>query len=328
MGQQSSIMVRKPRPAPSRIVSYKSSPSQMEVNNTLIGTAETSGSGLFSTIHLNPGEAVIAIQKPLLLIAENQALHRVCANCFTEMGEGVELKPCSDCGVVKFCCDGCEKLSKSEGFHKTECLSLKSRKPFEHSRAQISAQAITNTACAFSNCRSQKAALNCTSCKAVNYCDKHCQLLDHAFHEEQCKNIQAQSLGSSLNKILPTAVRSTIQLASNPTTLTRDSPFMELMSNEDELRKSQLKWDDILLQAHATTNLLQWKPEFVKFAIDALCRVNISPLASNVMTWLTSIYSYRPMRFGSSLISAMAQLDFVLIPYWHARTTVVIQMQL
>lgn len=247
----------------------------MDISYTRIGTANGLGNGLFSTVNLNPGDSIVVIQKPLLLIAENQALHRVCANCFLEAGEGVELQPCSSCGVVNFCCDDCERLSlKSEGSHGAECVLFKSRKPFEHSRTQISAQAVTNTSCAYSNCRSKKATVNCIGCKAVDYCSKKCQDLDHSLHEKQCKAIQSQSLGNSLNKVLPTAVRGIIQLVSNPAALAKDSPFMDLASHEDELRRVQSKWDDISLQAHAVVNLLQRKPEFVKYALESLCRLS------------------------------------------------------
>ncbi|KAB8292132.1 hypothetical protein EYC80_007875 [Monilinia laxa] len=275
MGQQTSTIVYKPHPTASRIARHKRESSKMDLNRTNIGTTKNLGNGLFSTVDLNPGDTIIVIQKPLLLIAENQATQRVCANCFVEAGEGVNLDPCSICGVVKFCCNDCEKSSlKSEGSHKAECVFLKSKKPFEHSRAQISAQAITNNACGYSKCRSEKAAVNCPDCKAVNYCDKKCKDMDHLFHEQQCKNIQSQSLGSTLNKILPTAVRATIQLISRPSSLAKNSPFMELISHEDKLRKDQSKWDDILLQAQAVTNFLQYKPEFVKYALESLCRLS------------------------------------------------------
>ncbi|TGO55513.1 hypothetical protein BCON_0091g00290 [Botryotinia convoluta] len=247
----------------------------MDINYTIIGTAKDLGNGLFSTVDLDSGGSIIVIQKPLLLIAENQALHRVCANCFLEAGEGVELRPCSSCGVVNFCCDDCEKLSlKSEGSHGAECVLFKSRKPFEHSRAQISAQAVTNTACAYSNCQLKKATVNCIGCKAVNYCGKKCEDLDWPHHEKQCKAIQSQSLGNSLNKMLPTAVRGTIQLVSNLAALAKDSPLMDLASHEDDLRSVQSKWDDISLQAYAVVNLLQQKPEFVKYALESLCRLS------------------------------------------------------
>ncbi|RAL66390.1 hypothetical protein DID88_006081 [Monilinia fructigena] len=49
---------------------------------------------------------------------------------------------------------------------------------------------------------------------------------------------------------------------------------MELISHEDKLRKDQSKWDDIQLQALAVTNLLQYKPEFVKYALESLCRLS------------------------------------------------------
>ncbi|QSZ32902.1 hypothetical protein DSL72_002483 [Monilinia vaccinii-corymbosi] len=200
----------------------------MDLNRTTIATSTTLGNGLFSTVDLHPGDAIIIIHKPLLLIAENQATQRVCANCFVEGGEGVNLEPCSQCGVVRFCGDDCEKSSfKPEGFHKAECgfLGSKNQNPFEHSQAQISAQAITNPA-------------------------------------------------SAMKNMLPTAVRATIQLVSRPSTLAKDSPFMELISHEDELRKNQSKWDDILLQAHAVTNFLQLKPQFVKDAVESLCRLS------------------------------------------------------
>ncbi|KAI9650985.1 hypothetical protein NHQ30_001022 [Ciborinia camelliae] len=247
----------------------------MDVNNTTVSKVKNFGNGLFSTVNLNPGDAVIIIHKPLLLIAENQALQRVCSNCFVEGGEGVELESCSSCGVVRFCCNACEKSSlKSEGSHKAECVFLKSKKPFQHPRAQISTQAITNTACGYSKCRSQKATMNCIDCKAVNYCDNNCKDLDRASHEQLCNDIQSQSLGLTLNKILPTAVRATIQLVGHLEFLAKDSAFMELSSHEDELRKNQSKWDDILLQAHAVTKLLQRKPEFIKYALESLCRLS------------------------------------------------------
>ncbi|ESZ94350.1 hypothetical protein SBOR_5259 [Sclerotinia borealis F-4128] len=283
MGQQTStIVVKAPRPSASRIVNHhhhhhlpQGLSSQMDVNNTKIGTAEKLGNGLFSTLDLNPGDPIIIIHKPLLLIAENQALHRVCANCFIEGGEGIDLEPCSSCGVVRFCSNACEKSSlRSEGSHKSECAFLKSQKPLEHSRAQISAQATTNTACGYSKCQSRKTTISCIGCKALNYCDKKCEDKDRSFHEQQCKDIQSQNLGFTLNKILPTAVRATIQLISHPKTLAKDSAFMELSSQEDELRKSQSKWDDILLQAHAVTSLLKWKPEYVKYALESLCRLS------------------------------------------------------
>ncbi|TGO88098.1 hypothetical protein BPOR_0184g00080 [Botrytis porri] len=247
----------------------------MDINHTIIGTAKDLGNGLFSTVDLNSGDSIIVIQKPLLLIAENQALHRVCANCFLEAGEGVELQPCSSCGVVNFCCVDCEKLSlRSEGSHGAECDLFKSRKTFEHSRSQISAQPVTNTAFAYSYCRSKKVTVYCIGCKAVNYCGKKCEDLDRSHHEIQCKAVQSQSLGNSLNKMLPTAVRGTIQLVSNPAALAKDSPLIELASHEDDLRNVQPKWDDISLQAHAVVNLLQQKPEFVKYALESLCRLS------------------------------------------------------
>ncbi|KAF7854721.1 hypothetical protein EAF04_010290 [Stromatinia cepivora] len=242
----------------------------MDVNHTRIGTANDLGYGLFSTVNSNPGDSIIIIHKPLLLITENQALHRVCANCFVERGEDVELQPCSNCGVVNFCCDGCEKSSlKSEGSHRAECAFLKSRTSFEHSRAQASNQAKINTACGYSRCRSKQATITCR-CKAVNYCDKKCENLDRSFHEQQCKDIQSQSL----NRILPTAVRATIQLVSHPASMAKDSSFMELSSHRDDLEKNKSKWDDILLQAHAVINLLQLKPELANYALESLCRLS------------------------------------------------------
>lgn len=278
MGQQTSTITDKPHhPSASRIVLCNKSPIQMYVNHTKIGTTEDQGNGLFSTVNLNPGDSIIIIHKPLLLIAENQALHRICAECFVEGGEGVELKPCSGCGVVRFCCDDCEKSSlKPEGSHKAECAFLKSSKPFEHSRAQISAQAVTNTLCGYSECRwPKKATINCRGCKAVNYCSMKCEIMDRSFHEQQCKSIQSQSLGLSLNKILPTAVRATLQFLGHPTALAKASALRGLSSHEYDIRKNQSKWDDTLLQAHAVIKLLQLKPEFIRYALEALGQVNI-----------------------------------------------------
>ncbi|EDN92019.1 hypothetical protein SS1G_07881 [Sclerotinia sclerotiorum 1980 UF-70] len=219
----------------------------MEINHTRISADNDLGYGLFSTVNLNPGDSIIIIYKPLLLITENQALHRVCANCFVERGEDLELRPCSKCGVVNFCCDGCEKSSLKSGSHRAECAYLKSRKPSEHSHAQTSDKAEINTACAYSRCRSKKATLTCPGCKAVNYCDEKCENLDRSFHGQQCKDVQSQNS----NKIFPTAVRATIQLISHPVSITKDSSFMELSSHRDDLEKNNSKWDDLLLQAHA-----------------------------------------------------------------------------
>ncbi|PQE04341.1 SET domain protein [Rutstroemia sp. NJR-2017a BBW] len=98
----------------------------MDLNVTRVGATPTYGYGLFATSDLNRGDVILSICNPSLLTVENQALNIVCGFCFAEAGDDVQLHPCSQCGIMKFCSDVCQAAALSpEGSHHRECFCLR-----------------------------------------------------------------------------------------------------------------------------------------------------------------------------------------------------------
>src|SRR4051812_2992280 len=98
----------------------------MDLNVTRVDATPTYGYGLFATSNLKSGDVVLSIRSPSLLTVENQALNIVCGFCFAEAGDDVQLRPCSQCGIMKFCSNFCqEAASTAEGPHHLECFCLR-----------------------------------------------------------------------------------------------------------------------------------------------------------------------------------------------------------
>ncbi|KAM3074885.1 hypothetical protein ACMFMG_008298 [Clarireedia jacksonii] len=98
----------------------------MDLNLTRIEATTTSGYGLFATSNFESGDVVLSIRNPYLLAVENRALHFVCGFCFAEADEDVDLQPCTQCGIIKFCSNSCqEAASMSGGTHQLECFCLR-----------------------------------------------------------------------------------------------------------------------------------------------------------------------------------------------------------
>jgi hypothetical protein len=98
----------------------------MDLNITRVDSTPSYGYGLFATSDLKSGDVVLSIRNPSLLTVENQALNIVCGFCFTEIGNDVQLQPCSQCGIVKFCSSSCQESALTpEGPHHWECFRLK-----------------------------------------------------------------------------------------------------------------------------------------------------------------------------------------------------------
>lgn len=70
------------------------------------GPSPGSGTGLFASKDIQPGETVVMIQKPFVAVLDTAQLETKCSGCLgahVNRQEEVELKACTGCRVVKYC---------------------------------------------------------------------------------------------------------------------------------------------------------------------------------------------------------------------------------
>lgn len=70
------------------------------------GPSPGSGTGLFASKDIQPGETVVLIQKPFVAVLDTAQLESKCSGCLgahANRQEAVELKACTGCRVVKYC---------------------------------------------------------------------------------------------------------------------------------------------------------------------------------------------------------------------------------
>ncbi|CAG8976284.1 hypothetical protein HYALB_00011769 [Hymenoscyphus albidus] len=77
------------------------------------------GNGLAASKPLDPGDLIVQIPSPYLLVVEKEALDRVCSYCLHETPLS-SLKRCSSCKIVRYCTPTCQK-EDWKLIHKREC---------------------------------------------------------------------------------------------------------------------------------------------------------------------------------------------------------------
>lgn len=102
-----------------------SNASKTEVRPSSIG-----GRGLFATQHLEPGDVIIALDRPLITALDDSRIKDTCAWCFswTELpvlsGAGINqaltVSWCTGCKKVKYCGKNCQSRAWKAG-HKQQC---------------------------------------------------------------------------------------------------------------------------------------------------------------------------------------------------------------
>ncbi|EPE36391.1 SET [Glarea lozoyensis ATCC 20868] len=94
----------------------------MSLNHTKRIKDPLLGHGLVSTEALEPGDRIIQIKDPYLIVVEKDALDRVCSYCLAE-NDISALKRCTGCKIVRYCSSTCQK-SDWKLIHKSECPVL------------------------------------------------------------------------------------------------------------------------------------------------------------------------------------------------------------
>jgi hypothetical protein len=89
----------------------------MDVNHSAIVECGHYGNGLAAKCDLEPGQVIIQITNPLLLVVEEAALGTVCAQCLFQSDH---LKKCTGCQVVQYCSKDCQRAAW-KSTHKGEC---------------------------------------------------------------------------------------------------------------------------------------------------------------------------------------------------------------
>jgi hypothetical protein len=92
----------------------------MSINHTHKINSPLTGNGLATTRALVPGDLIISIPSPHLIIVEQSALSRICSYCMTEAAETSNLKRCTSCKIVNYCSPACQKADWKL-VHKKEC---------------------------------------------------------------------------------------------------------------------------------------------------------------------------------------------------------------
>ncbi|KAI9838683.1 MAG: hypothetical protein M1819_004997 [Sarea resinae] len=99
--------------------------------NTYRAPSPGTGAGLFASRDLAPGEVVLSIARPLLVIPDSARLKETCSNCFAWLPrsaigsrghhlDDVTLKTCTGCRVVGYCSKDCQTQAW-KSHHKHEC---------------------------------------------------------------------------------------------------------------------------------------------------------------------------------------------------------------
>ncbi|OJJ71851.1 hypothetical protein ASPBRDRAFT_125353 [Aspergillus brasiliensis CBS 101740] len=89
------------------------------------------GRGLFASTDIAVGEEVLHIPVPFVAVLDTEHLGDVCSGCFGQRQleeEGIALKGCRGCGVVKYCDKTCQAKDWKLG-HSLECSIYQQLKP-------------------------------------------------------------------------------------------------------------------------------------------------------------------------------------------------------
>ncbi|GLA68307.1 hypothetical protein AtubIFM55763_003376 [Aspergillus tubingensis] len=89
------------------------------------------GRGLFASTDIAVGEDVLHIPVPFVAVLDTEHLGEVCSGCFGQRQleeEGIALKGCRGCGVVKYCDKTCQAKDWKLG-HSLECTIYQKLKP-------------------------------------------------------------------------------------------------------------------------------------------------------------------------------------------------------
>ncbi|KAI3004319.1 hypothetical protein CBS147346_5005 [Aspergillus niger] len=89
------------------------------------------GRGLFASTDIAVGEEVLHIPVPFVAVLDTEHLGEVCSGCFGQRQleeEGITLKGCRGCGIVKYCDKTCQAKDWKLG-HSLECSIYQNLKP-------------------------------------------------------------------------------------------------------------------------------------------------------------------------------------------------------
>ncbi|KAH8591943.1 hypothetical protein B0O99DRAFT_259171 [Bisporella sp. PMI_857] len=89
----------------------------MDFNHTAVARYPKLGNGLKATRDLAPGDDIVRIDEPYLIVVEKAALNLVCSQC---LHEKEKLQRCTGCKVVYYCSRACQSIAWRGG-HKLEC---------------------------------------------------------------------------------------------------------------------------------------------------------------------------------------------------------------
>ncbi|TEB31963.1 SET domain-containing protein, partial [Coprinellus micaceus] len=94
---------------------YRALPLTLEIRTT-----KETGRGLYSTTNYRPGDVIFSV-KPHVAALSLSHLDGYCSSCFG-VGDGVDLKRCTGCKIVRYCTPACQ--TRDWTFHKHECNAL------------------------------------------------------------------------------------------------------------------------------------------------------------------------------------------------------------
>ncbi len=86
------------------------------------------GNGLFALEDLGPGDVVIEVKNPYVLVPRNSVISTLCYGCLVETSN---LKCCTGCKTVVYCSKGCQRTSWKD-IHRFECKVFRKCKDEGH----------------------------------------------------------------------------------------------------------------------------------------------------------------------------------------------------
>lgn len=95
----------------------------MDIDKTSIIQDSKLGNSLTAALDISPGEVIISISEPFLIVVEKDTLNQVCSYCFAP-SEAASLRRCAGCKVTRYCSAACQKADWGS-IHSKECSILK-----------------------------------------------------------------------------------------------------------------------------------------------------------------------------------------------------------
>lgn len=85
--------------------------SPNDISNSHMARTPDAGTGIIADKDFQPGERVLRIERPFLVVPDSSKLKVTCSQCFVvdikrldeDERESIKLKKCGGCGILRFC---------------------------------------------------------------------------------------------------------------------------------------------------------------------------------------------------------------------------------